>query len=276
MPDGQGMRNPIQNAQSKAGMDGIRTIALIGKGNVATALGTAWQKRGIQILAFCNRSAILPAGFADENALLLSDVAQIPRHVDAILVAVSDDAVLETIRRLPEGPLAIHFSGCLPNPSRPGGVLWPIQSIISEVDESRKDYPMALSCSLDVRDKMLRFGQLIASEIHELNETERQTAHLTAVFAANFTNHCFAIAQELCQRASLSWDLFQPIAARIVEQGIAGTAGKNQTGPAIRNDDSVLDAHHQLLDQHPEFQPVYRALSASIQSFHSDSKQPKP
>lgn len=144
-------------------MDGIRTIALIGKGNVATALGTAWQKRGIQILAFCNRSAILPTGFEEENALLLSDVAQIPRHVDAILVAVSDDAVLETIRQLPEGPLVIHFSGCLPNPSRPGGVLWPIQSIISEVDQSSKGYPMALSCSLDVREKMLRFGQLIAS-----------------------------------------------------------------------------------------------------------------
>lgn len=257
-------------------MDGIRTIALIGKGNVATALGTAWQKQGIQILAFCNRSAILPAGFADENALLLSDVSQIPRHVDAILVAVSDDAVLETIHQLPKGPLVIHFSGCLPNPGRPGGVLWPIQSINADEAQSTKSYPMALSCSLDVRDKLFNFGQLIASEIHELNETERQTAHLTAVFAANFTNHCFAIAQALCERASLSWELFQPIAARVVEQGIAGTAGKNQTGPAVRNDDSVLDAHQRLLNLHPEFQPVYRALSASIQSFHTDSKQLKP
>lgn len=257
-------------------MDGIRTVALIGKGNVAKALGTAWQKRGVQILAFCNRSAILPAGFADENALLLSDAGQIPGHVDAILVAVSDDAVLETIHQLPEGPLVIHFSGCLPNPNRPGGVLWPIQSIADEEDKSAPSYPMALSCSLEVRDQMFSFGQLIASEIHELHETERQTAHLTAVFAANFTNHCFAIAQELCQRAALSWDLFRPIAARVVEQGIAGTSKKNQTGPAMRNDESVLDAHQLLLDLHPEFQPVYRALSASIQSFHIDPKQPKP
>ena len=257
-------------------MIAIQTVALIGKGNVARALGRAWQNSGINIAAYCNRTAELPEGLEHQDALLTSDPSKIPSDVDAILVAVSDDAINDVIQQLPSGPLVIHFSGCMPNPLQEGGVLWPIQSIAPDAEPTSNSYPIALSCSSSARNVLHKFAQLIASELHELSEKERQTAHLTAVFAANFANHCFAIAQELCKRASLSWDLFQPIAEHIASQGFAGTSKYHQTGPAMRQDHSALDAHQKLLKEHPEFESLYQALTQSIQSFHHTPEKLKP
>ena len=257
-------------------MNNIRTAALVGNGNVATVLGSAWQRQGIHIEAFCNRSASMPAGMERGNAQIISDPSQIPSTVDAILLAIADDAIFEIIEQLPTKPMVIHFSGCQPDPARLGGVLWPVQSIVQHAKSENGGFPIAITCSNSARKAMTKFAELIASDLYELSETERQTAHLTAVFAANFTNHCFALAQELCERAALPWDLFQPIAQQIVENAVAGASKQHQTGPAIRRDQSALDAHMQLLATHPEFKPVYIALSHSIQSFHHASENPQP
>jgi predicted short-subunit dehydrogenase-like oxidoreductase (DUF2520 family) len=256
-------------------MNDIKTVALVGNGNVAMVLGSAWQRQGIHIAAFCNRSATVPTGLARENAQIISNPTQIPSNVDAILVAVTDDAIHEVIEQLPTKPLVIHFSGCMPDPVQSGGVLWPIQSIVPHLKSENEGFPIALSCSKSAHKAMTNFAKLIASEVYELSETERQTAHLTAVFAANFTNHCFALAQELCNRAGLPWDLFRPIARKIVEQAVQGTSKQHQTGPAVRQDQSALDAHLKLLVTHPEFKPVYTALSSSIESLHHASENPK-
>ena len=82
-------------------MIAIQTVALIGKGNVARALGRAWQNSGINIAAYCNRTAELPEGLEHQDAFLTSDPSKIPSDVDAILVAVSDDAINDVIQQLP-------------------------------------------------------------------------------------------------------------------------------------------------------------------------------
>lgn len=248
-------------------MKEIHTIALIGKGNVAMALGLAWEKQGIHIAVFCNREGILPDGFTGNDALLVKDPTKIPDHVDAILVATSDDAVMDIIDQVPTGPLVIHFSGCLPTPSGHAAVIWPIQSIVPGKTHSASNFPVAVTCTSNRTHSVTAFAQLVATDVLHFTEVERQTAHLTAVFAANFTNHCFAIAQRLCANAGLSWELFQPIAQHIANQGIRGNSATHQTGPAIRKDQMVLDAHDALLDEYPDFKTIYTALSKSIQSF---------
>ncbi len=256
-------------------MNEIRTVALIGNGNVANALGHAWQRQGIHIAVFCNRSGVLPEGFETNDATIVSQPRDISSRVDAVLIATSDDAVFDVIAELPAGPFFIHFSGCLPNPKTPGAVLWPIQSIVPGTNDSNQSFPMAISCDSEHLGVVTAFADLIASEMHVLTELERQTAHITAVFAANFTNHCFAIAQELCERAGLSWELFRPITECIALQGVTGISAMHQTGPSIRKDQTVIDAHQELLDQHPEFKSVYSALNASIQSFHHSPENKK-
>lgn len=258
----QRQRNVIDHT-----MNTIHTIALIGKGNVAMALGLAWEKQGIHIAAFCNREGILPKGFAGNDTLLLKDPARIPYRVDAILVATSDDAVMGTIDQLPTGPLVIHFSGSLPTPDAHAAVLWPIQSIVPGKIHSATNFPIAVTCASSLTRSVMAFAGLVATDVRQFTEVERQTAHLAAVFAANFTNHCFAIAQRLCANAGLSWELFQPIAQQIANQGIRGNSATHQTGPAIREDQMVIDAHEALLDEHPDFKTIYTALSKSIQSF---------
>ena len=247
----------------------IRSAALIGTGQIASTLGLAWEKQGIVFKAFGNRSCQKPIGFAESAALITDDWSKIPADVDVILVAVSDDAIESVIELLPEGPLIIHFSGSTRTPSPHGAVLWPVQSIRREDFQEDASIPLVVSCSsAELESPVNQFASLISKDLTWLPEEARFKAHMAAVFAANFTNHCFALAQSLCEASNLPWEKFQPMLEVIIHRGMSGHAATHQTGPALRRDERVIRQHLELLENDPSIQNVYRCLTESIQRLH--------
>jgi predicted short-subunit dehydrogenase-like oxidoreductase (DUF2520 family) len=107
----------------------------------------------------------------------------------------------------------------------------------------------------------------------ELSSAQRKTLHVAAVFACNFTNHLFAISQELLHRDNLDFDLLRPL--------IAETAGKIQlndpesvqTGPAIREDQETINSHLEMLQENTELMEIYKKLSQSIVNLHKRSER---
>ena len=143
-------------------MKSIRRIGLIGSGNVATALGRAWLEHGIEIVACYNRKQA-PLDWNSDLQSLAS-----PRHfsstLDAVLIATTDDSVFEIIADLPMGPLVVHFSGSLPLPTRPGGAIWPIQSIRKESHSAGSTFPLVLNATDDEAQLLLMpFAQKITT-----------------------------------------------------------------------------------------------------------------
>lgn len=253
-------------------MTTIQRIGLIGSGNVATALGRAWLEHGIEIVACYNRKQSPLSWNSDLQPL--ASPRDLPSTLDAILVATSDDSVLEIIANLPVGPLVVHFSGSLPLPSRPGGAIWPIQSIRKENHSVDSTFPLVLNATDDASQHLLMpFAQKIASQLHSLSDTERKAAHLAAVFASNFSNHSLSIAQALATKSRLPWSTFEPLIQTILEQGMLGASFDQQTGPALRHEEHVVQAHREALNSNPEWLSVYEAMTASIQGMHT---QPMP
>lgn len=247
----------------------ILNAALIGRGQIASTLGPAWEKKGIVFRAFGNRSRQKPEGFAGPSAFITDDFSQIPADVDAILVAVSDDAIENVILQLPAGPTIIHFSGSTRTPSPNGAVLWPVQSIRKEDFREDVSIPFVVSSSsADVAKKIETFASLISNDLTWMPEDARFKAHMAAVFAANFTNHCLAMAQLLCKEANLPWEKFEPMLETIIQRGLKGQAVTHQTGPALRHDERVIQQHLSLLEDSPSAQAVYKSLTESIQNLH--------
>jgi predicted short-subunit dehydrogenase-like oxidoreductase (DUF2520 family) len=106
----------------------------------------------------------------------------------------------------------------------------------------------------------------ISVRILEADSNRRAGIHLAAVFANNFTNHLYAIANELLKSENLPLDVLFPIMQETLNKLENLSPQEAQTGPAIRGDQEVIKKHLEMLRLHPEYQKIYSFVSESIAS----------
>ncbi|HET6990142.1 MAG TPA: DUF2520 domain-containing protein, partial [Bacteroidia bacterium] len=100
--------------------------------------------------------------------------------------------------------------------------------------------------------------------VYHLDSRQRQAAHLAAVFANNFTNHIYAIAEDLLNEHKLPFDLIRPLIDETAVKVMDVSPAAAQTGPAIRNDKTVMKTHLALLKKHPDLKKLYSEFSKGI------------
>jgi predicted short-subunit dehydrogenase-like oxidoreductase (DUF2520 family) len=88
---------------------------------------------------------------------------------------------------------------------------------------------------------------------------------MAAVFAANFSNHMYALSAELLEQDQLNFDLMKPLIFESVERLRTTPPHQAQTGPALRGDKKTMDQHAQYLQEKPELAQLYKLISESIQ-----------
>ena len=64
---------------------------------------------------------------------------------------------------------------------------------------------------------------------------------------------------------NLPFDLLTPLISETLEKANELSPSKSQTGPAQRGDQVVINKHMQLLEQHPEWQAIYKQLTQAIE-----------
>ena len=70
---------------------------------------------------------------------------------------------------------------------------------------------------------------------------------MAAVFACNFSNHMYTIAEKLLAKDKLSLDLLKPLIEETANKIIENKPNAVQTGPAIRKDKKTMQEHLKLL-----------------------------
>lgn len=247
-------------------------IGLIGAGNVATALGQVLKSRGHEVPVVYNRTF----SRAQELAALLSahptdDLSVLPATCEAILIAVKDSAIHEIIVRLRphlKEILVCHTAGSVPlevfDGYAHGGVIWPVQTITAYFP-SESALPLVVDgVSPEAIEQLRRLAAGISDIVYVLNEHQRQVLHLCATIANNFSNHLYALAEDLLAEEDISFEILKPI-IRETAMRVQGTSpADTQTGAAKRGDTETMERHLALLEKHPEIQALYRLMSASI------------
>ena len=93
---------------------------------------------------------------------------------------------------------------------------------------------------------------------------QRANLHVAAVFANNFANRCFAIAEKILEEKDLPFELLHPLMEETLAKALQDSPARMQTGPAMRGDEDTLRRHLLLLADHPAWMEIYRELSENI------------
>ncbi len=247
-------------------------ISIIGTGNVATHIGVALKNAGHTIADVTGRNA----DAANELAALLNakanfDITNTDADAEIILLCVKDDAIAEVASLLPFSEKIIaHTSGfrsynLLAAAGNNIGIFYPLQTMKKEVAFDFKNVPMLVEGSNETTSAMLhQLASDISESVHPVNELQRQYIHVAAVFANNFTNHLWELAEQILLEQNLNLDVLRPLIARSAENIATHSPSQLRTGPAARGDFFTIDAHLNLLHNEAEMTKVYRVLTESI------------
>lgn len=255
-------------------------IVLIGAGNLATHLGKALHAAGhdmVQVFSRTMQSAETLASLLDAEPL--TNMAQVRDDADVYIFSVKDSALEQLISQLCGGEkkVFLHTAGSMPMSVFQGkalhyGVLYPMQTFSKQREVDFSIIPCFIEANDEFALKQIEglAGQ-ISHRVYQLSSEDRKYLHLSAVFACNFANHCYAASQELLQQHGIPFDVMLPLIDETAAKVHGMTPKEAQTGPAVRYDENVIGKQIQLLENQPYFQKIYDCMSKSIHELESEN-----
>lgn len=243
-------------------------IVLFGAGNVATHLYHALQKsETTQVIQVYNRSAENLQSF--KNKVPTTTSYKDLKAADVYLISVSDHAVSKVIDQIPHtNALIAHTAGSVPllNSAKHNGVFYPLQTFSKQTEVDFAQIPICVEASSNEDLNVLK--QLATSisknKVYTLSFEQRKTLHLSAVFACNFTNHLYRIAEKLCKQDDIPFEIMQPLIMETARKITLDSPKNVQTGPAKRKDQKTIDTHLKQLKS-ADLKEIYTLLTQLIQ-----------
>ena len=145
------------------------------------------------------------------------------------------------------------------------GVFYPLQTFSKNRKTNFSEIPICIESECDTLKSMLfELGKSISNTVVEINSENRKQLHLSAVFACNFVNFLYISSKDLLEEQGLSFDLLKPLISETAQKALEVSPEKAQTGPAVRNDQSIIKSHLEMLDDHQELQQLYQLLTQMI------------
>ncbi|RKR82706.1 putative short-subunit dehydrogenase-like oxidoreductase (DUF2520 family) [Mucilaginibacter gracilis] len=247
-------------------------ITIIGSGNVATHLAAALKNAGhkiIQVFSPTYQNAAMLAYHV--GAQPIDALSEIDPVADIFMIAVKDDAIEGIAKQLAAyNKLTVHTSGAtslqtILNYNPLSGVFYPLQTFSKTKEVDFWQVPLCIEgADNDITAQLELLAQTISNNVQRVSTSQRTILHLAAVFACNFPNNLYAIAQMLLAQHQLDFGLLRPLIMETAQKVQTSLPIDVQTGPAVRNDTKTMAAHIDLLLDLPALRPLYEALSQSI------------
>lgn len=225
-------------------------VSFIGSGNVATRFAARLREQGVEIVQICSRSG-LPVSRLDPDA------------VNAVIVAVSDDAIAPVLAEIPKAGKAVwmHTAGSVgldvfdPGKFPRRGVLYPLQTMLRNRPADWQRVPMLVEGD----PLCARLARLMSPSVAELDSASRRRLHAAAVICCNMATYLWSLSEELTDRAGLDFDMLRPLIDETARRALTMSPARAMTGPAKRGDLQTLRKHLDALPE--EIAGVYKFLS---------------
>ena len=247
------------------------SIVFIGAGKVATALALALKNKReiVQVYSRTNASAKLLAGKIACG--YTNNIKKLNTDAGLYIIAVKDDAIAKISAQLKlSSKTVVHTSGAvdmevLKKTSANCGVLYPPYSFIKGRGLN-KNVPFCIEASnAKVKNDLTDLVKDVAGKPYYMSSAQRAKLHLAAVFANNFTNHMFVIANNISEEANIPFEVLFHLIEDTVTNLKHQKPQLNQTGPARRGDKHTLKKHEKMLKNNPRYLALYKLIRKSIQ-----------
>lgn len=249
-------------------------VVIIGAGNVATHLAKAFKAVNVeveQVWSYHYENALILAKQVD--AIAIKELSTLDIAADLCLIAVKDDAIAGILPKLTNFKgIVVHTSGAVnidvfKHLIKNYGVFYPLQTFSKSKAVNFSNIPLCVEANDEITLTVLKqIGSRLSDNVIEINSEKRKILHLSAVFACNFTNHLYALAQEVLSINGIDFDILRPLIAETANKVQDELPLNVQTGPAIRNDNETIKKHEQLLKGQPALLEIYKTLSNSIKN----------
>ena len=250
-------------------------IVMLGSGNTATVLCELINKAGYEITQVLSRDFDHARELANKYNTLAGTIYDTTFQEGDFYIAALHDAALDHIEKIPglKDKMVLHTAGsvsinALKDCSNTYGVMYPLQTLSKYSDEIPEIPFLVDGNTQEVKHRILGLAKSLSGNVIEANDTERLNYHVAAVFAGNFTNHLYAIADLFCQKERLEFRNLNPLMKEVFDRAIKYSPFLTQTGPAMRDDVFTLNKHLQALASHPDYKYIYLKLTESIIKLH--------
>jgi predicted short-subunit dehydrogenase-like oxidoreductase (DUF2520 family) len=137
--------------------------------------------------------------------------------------------------------------------------------------------PLCIEANNESNYKFLQeVAEDISKNVYKIDSKERLSLHIAAVYACNFVNHMYAMAEEIISQHQLNWELLHPLIQETAEKIKYSKPSRAQTGPAVRKDKSTLDKHLNFLTGNEKLQKLYSFVSDSIWEYNKNKEEDDP
>lgn len=268
-------------------------IVFLGSGNVAThlsqALNHSLSNEVVQVYSPTAENAkslaeILSCGYctdinevdvnADIYVCSVKDSVQqnvwraLKCHFDGSGVNVADKIVVHTAGALAmdgENGLSEFFPNC--------GVVYPVQSFSKQRAVDLSHTPFLIEATIpSTLEKLRNLVATVSDRCYDATTKQRNALHPAAVFASNFANHMYAIANRLMEKNGLPFEILIPLIQETAQKVTEVHPVAAQTGPAVRGDEVVMSKQEKGLtaDGYETELEIYRLVSKNIQTYRDE------
>ncbi len=252
-------------------MEAVKTITLIGSGNVARHIGTALFNSGFFINQVFSKSMDNAFLLASElNALPLDDLKFLTDESDVYLICIKDDFIEEVANQFHfTNKIVAHTSGSVSMGALGKfdnyGIFYPLQTFSKEVSVNITTVPFCVEANTPTTEKLLmELGRTLSKSVYQINSEQRKKIHLSAVFACNFSNHMYSIAEEILTESNIDFNILKPLILETAKKIQDNSPAAMQTGPAKRNDSKVIKNHLEMLADSKDYQDIYKIITDNI------------
>jgi predicted short-subunit dehydrogenase-like oxidoreductase (DUF2520 family) len=254
-------------------MKTIKTISVVGSGNVAEAIALAVAEcKELQLKQIVARNPVRGRALAEmTGAEWTADVEQ-AAEADLYIISVSDRAVGEVASRLPmrDDTIVAHTAGSVEMDvlgERARGVFYPFQTFTAGRRVDFQQVPLFVEgCDEPTTVELERVAHLLSHRVYRATSQRRREIHLTGVLACNFVNALYAMAADrLSEREGLPFDILRPLIEQTARKAVEADHPREvQTGPAVRGDKVVTDRHCAMLLGDSRQEEIYKLLTEYI------------
>lgn len=258
----------------------IKTCVVIGSGNVATHLATALAPY-VEILQIFSRDILHARELADRissSCIATNDVTAISPDADLYLMSVADDCIASLLQQIPRinNGIWVHTSGSVgvdvfAELREHFGVFYPLQTFSKHKAVEMKSVPFFIEgSSSSVEKSLLDLAGKISNNVRLLNSEGRRRLHVAAVFACNFVNYMWVVADRQLRLCGTDIHALDPLLKETMEKITTLSPAEAQTGPARRGDKHIIDSHIKMLSG--DDAQLYELLSNQIyKTYHEQN-----
>lgn len=252
---------------------------IVGAGNVAVHMAVAIKNAGLRIKQVYSRTTRAAEELASQLSVdYTNDIGQIDKDGDVYLFMLADDALEEILEQIElDEKIFIHTSGStgmdiLKKYSDRYGVIYPLQTFNKHIALDFENVPLFIEAS---DNKTLSLINTVTNKLSRsvtyANSVQRSYLHVAAVFACNFSNHMYTIAEKLLKENNISFEVLMPLIKETTRKAIEHGPSHVQTGPAMRNDKNILNFHQDMLGNQQDIQTIYSYISEHIFNYYHNA-----